>query len=500
MLALYNTLSRKKERFRPVKKDIVGLYACGPTVYDRAHIGNLRTFIFEDILRRTFRYNGFRVQQVMNVTDVEDKIINRFKREGKRSISQITKPYTEKFFKDIEGLNIEKAELYPLVTENISEIVKFIQKLLVKEFAYRGKDGSVYFDIAKFKNYGALSRLPKGKLKPGVRVSADEYEKNEASDFALWKARKPGEPYWSSPFGDGRPGWHIECSALALKYLKNIDVHTGGVDLIFPHHENEIAQSEAATGKKFVNYWIHGEHLLVNGKKMSKSLENFYTLEDLERKEFDPLSFRYFVLNAHYRSKLNFTWKGIGAAEKGLYGLYHETALLKFLEKKMTNDKSQITNKSEVIKLGDYSDQFRGAINDDLNTPRALSVVWELVGDKGLWAKNKLALLFDFDRILGLKLKEAVMLAQPPAKVKGIVKERERYRTNEQFVQADRLRKKIEALGYTVEDTPQGPFVWFTRRSSKSEGEPPLSLPTSLKLRGARKLRRASTKKNGTAS
>ncbi|MBI3088981.1 MAG: cysteine--tRNA ligase [Candidatus Colwellbacteria bacterium] len=455
MLALYNTLTRRKEKFKPEKSNSVNLYTCGPTVYDRVHIGNLRTFIFEDILRRTLRYNGYKVRQVMNITDIEDKIISRFKKEKRRSITAITNPYTNQFFEDIERLNIEKAESYPLVTTNIQEITGLIKKLLSKKIAYQGKDGSIYFDISKFKEYGKLSRLPRGKLKPGIRISADEYGKGEAADFVLWKARKPGEPYWRSPFGEGRPGWHIECSALSLKYLKGIDIHTGGVDLIFPHHENEIAQSEAATGKKFVNYWLHGEHLLVNGRKMSKSLKNFYTLKDLEKKKFDPLSFRYLILNAHYRSKLNFTWRAVEAAEQGLTALYRETARLSV---QLNSVIPSVT--PQDLQILTYKDDFYGAINDDLNTPKALAIVWDLVRNEAIWPKNKLALLLDFDQVLGLKLKEAVDLAKPPRRIDALIKERERYRTNKQFVQADQLRKKIEALGYTVEDTPQGPFVW----------------------------------------
>ena len=451
MLALYNTLSRKKEAFKPIKKTAVTFYACGPTVYDRVHIGNLRTFIFEDVLRRTLKYNGYSVRQVMNITDIEDKIIRRLKREKKRKVEEITRPYSKLFFDDIKKLNIEKAESYPLVTKNISEIIKLIQKLVVKKIAYKSKDGSIYFDISKSSKYGRLTRLKKIALSSGARVSTDEYEKGEAGDFVLWKAKKPGEPSWKSPFGDGRPGWHIECSALSAKYFGvTFDIHTGGVDLIFPHHENEIAQSEAATGKKFVNYWVHGEHLLVNKKKMSKSLGNFYTLDDLKKKEFNPLSFRYLVLNTHYRSKLNFTWKGIASAANGIHALYHEVAFLKFLEKKIANSKSQISNKLQAVKLRDYSEQFIAAINDDLNTSKALAAVWDLIGSKEIRPLNKLALLFKFDEVLGLKLKEAVKFSRPPAKVGNLVKEREKYRANKQFVQADALLKRVEALGYMI--------------------------------------------------
>ncbi len=459
MLSIYNTLSRKKEEFKPIRKGVVSFYTCGPTVYDRVHIGNLRAFIFEDVLRRTLKYNGYRVRQVMNITDIEDKIIKRLKRGKKKNIKEITGPSTKLFFEDVKKLNIEKAEYYPSVTKNIPGIIRLIKKLLGKRIAYRGRDNSVYFDISKFRKYGRLARLEKAKLRPGARVSADEYGKEEAGDFVLWKARKTGEPFWRSPFGEGRPGWHVECSALNAKYFGGRpDIHAGGVDLIFPHHENEIAQSEAAAGKKFVNYWLHGEHLLVNGRKMSKSLKNFYTLDDLGKKGIHPLSFRYLVLGAHYRSKLNFTWKAIDAAEKGLDALRHEAARLAF------EAKFQIPNlEPQAIQIIAYKDAFFDVINNDLNTPKALALIWDLIGDEEVWPSNKTALLFDFDQVLGLKLKEAVKLSRPPAKVSALVKKRETYRSNKQFVHADRLRKKIESLGYTVEDTPKGPFIWHDK-------------------------------------
>ena len=458
MLSLYNTLSRKEEKFKSLKRAAVNFYVCGPTVYDRAHIGNLRTFIFEDILRRTLEYNGYQVRQVVNITDIEDKIIKRLKLEKRRKIEEITRPYTKLFFEDIKKLNIEKAESYPLVTRNIGEIIKLIQKLLAKGTAYKSKDGSVYFNISKFRKYGELSRLKKVSLKAGARISADEYEKGEAGDFVLWKAKKRGEPYWKSPFGDGRPGWHIECSTLGIKFLgKTLDIHAGGVDLIFPHHENEIAQSEAVTGKKFVNYWLHGEHLLINRKKMAKSLRNFYTLEDLEKRGFNPLSFRYLVLNAHYRSKLNFTWDALGAAQNGLYKLYDEVKAV-YLEDYYI--RSKFVPWRDIKKsrsLLNYKERFSRIINDDLNTPKVLALLWAMLADPALTLKDKIMHIEAFDKILGLKLKQRVGL--PPSKVRGLVKEREEYRTDKQFVHADRLRKKIESLGYTVEDTSRGPFV-----------------------------------------
>src|SRR3989344_3059074 len=262
---LYNYLSGRKEAFKPLKGKQVNFYTCGPTVYDYAHIGNLRTFIFEDILRRSLKHEGYQVRQVMNLTDVEDKIIKRAKAEGV-GIDVVTSRYSEAFFSDIKELNIEKAEVYPRATAHIKEMIDLIGKLIKKKLAYQGKDKSIYFDIAKFKNYGRLSGLNKRQIRTGARVEADEYSKNDATDFVLWKTNKPGEPFWKSPWGYGRPGWHIECSAMSMKYLgKSFDIHTGGVDLVFPHHENEIAQSEGATGKKFARFWLEGEHVLIDG-------------------------------------------------------------------------------------------------------------------------------------------------------------------------------------------------------------------------------------------
>ncbi|MBI2592795.1 MAG: cysteine--tRNA ligase [Candidatus Colwellbacteria bacterium] len=450
-MLLWNALTHKKEKFKPIKRGSARLYTCGPTVYDFSHIGNLRTFIFEDILRRTLKYNGYRVKQVMNITDVEDKIIKRANRE-KKKISQITSRYTEEFFRDIKKLNVERVEFYPRATKHIALMIKLIGVLLKKRIAYKGKDGSVYFDISKFKNYGRLSGLRKRQLKIGVRIAADEYNKTQAQDFVLWKARKTKEPFWKSPFGEGRPGWHIECSAMSMKYLdKTIDIHTGAVDLIFPHHENEIAQSEAATGKKFVNYWLEGEHLLVQGKKMAKSLNNFYTLRDLEKKGFSPTAFRYLVLGSHYRTKLNFTWQSLKSAETALGNLYKAVDAAGRSARVLEKDMSQ-------MKI--YEKSFLSSISDDLNTPKALSVLYAVLKDKRLSSGVKKRLVSEFDKVLGLNLlkfkpkKEAI-----PLKVGRLTKERERLRANQQFIKADGLRKEIEALGYRVEDTVQGPKV-----------------------------------------
>src|SRR3989344_5943968 len=310
-IKLYNTLTRKKELFKPLKKGVVRMYTCGPTVYGYVHIGNFRSFIFEDILRRVLQTRSYKVKHIMNVTDVDDKTIIASQKAGKE-LGEFTKFYEKTFEEDLKKLNI-LSPTKPLAraTEHIPEMVALIQKLLQRKYAYE-KDGSVYFDVSRFARYGKLAHLDKKGLKAGARVDVDEYAKNAAQDFALWKAKKDGEPSWPAPFGEGRPGWHIECSSMSLTYLgQPFDIHAGGVDLIFPHHENEIAQSEAAIGKPFVRYWLHGEHLLVDGHKMSKSLGNAFTLRTLEEKGFSPLDFRYLTLSAHYRSKLNFTWQSL---------------------------------------------------------------------------------------------------------------------------------------------------------------------------------------------
>lgn len=452
---LYNYLSGKEEKLTFSKGKTIRLYTCGPTVYDYVHIGNLRTFLFEDLLRRSLKFSGFKVKQAMNLTDVDDKIIKRASLE-KKNIKEITLKYSKAFFADIKELNIQKVEIYPRATEHIKEMLSIIGKLLKKGLAYKGKDGSIYFDISKFKKYGKLSRLKKRDIKIGARVEADEYAKTEAQDFVLWKSRKPGEPFWKSPYGDGRPGWHIECSAMSMKYLgESFEIHAGAVDLLFPHHENEIAQSEGATGKKFAKFWLEGEHILVDGAKMSKSLKNFFTLRDLKHKGFDPLSFRYLILSTHYRKKLNFRWESLVSAERALNNLRKA-----FQDVREQKGKSVTDNK----KLKEtYRKKFTASVSHDLNIPKALSVLWDLLRDKKLSRKAKRELALEFDKVLGLSLGEIKKIkpkrVSVPAKVKELVAKREKFRVNKQFIQGDALRKKVEALGYKVEDTESGPKI-----------------------------------------
>jgi len=441
-LELYNTLTRKKEVFKPLNKKAVGFYACGPTVYDQVHIGNLRTYIFEDILKKVLEYNGFTVTYIMNITDVEDKIIKKMQTENK-TLEEITESYEKLFFEDIEKLNIEKAEKYPKATKHIKEMIKLIEILLEKDVAYKSDDNSIYFNIKKFKNYGALSQLDQRELKHGARIQADEYEKENIGDFVLWKSFDPAhdkttEPSWDAPFGKGRPGWHIECSAMSMKYLgETFDIHAGAVDLIFPHHENEIAQSEATTGKKFVNYWVEGEHLLVNNQKMAKSLNNFYTLKNIEEKGFSPLDFRFLTLGTHYRSKLNFNWKTLETAKNS--------------RERLKNIILEIKNDKKLNKF--YLKKFENATNDDLNMPEALATLWDLVRDKE--AEGKYQTIQKMDEIFSLDLLKKEKL-EIPKEIRKLADEREKARQEKNWPRADELRDQIESLDWTVEDKSEG--------------------------------------------
>jgi len=457
-LKFYNFLTHKKEKFKSLRPKQAGFYACGPTVYNYAHIGNLRTYIFEDVLKRTLEYSGYKVKYVMNITDVEDKII-RDSKKAKKNISDFVKPYEKAFFEDLKKLNIEKAYKYPKATRHIREMTKIIEALLKKGSAYK-INNSIYFDIFKFKSYGKLSGLKSRELKAGARVDVDEYDKADAEDFVLWKAAKAGEPSWNAPFGKGRPGWHIECSAMSMKYLgKTFDIHAGAVDLIFPHHENEIAQSEESTGKPFVKYFIEGEHLSVNGKKMSKSFGNVYTLRNIETEGFDPLAFRYLVLTAHYRSKLNFTWKSLASAQNALNNLCKAVANLKMEAQRKNNPKQHpnILKNVRMLEKG-FIEEFKKFITNDLDIPKTLALLWKVVKSEKLNAKTKYKLIIDFDKVLGLNLSK-VKTKEIPSSVLKLVKEREKYRKEKNFKKADEFRKKIESLGWLIEDTSQGPII-----------------------------------------
>ncbi len=460
-LKFFNTLTKKKEIFKPIKEGHVGMYTCGPTIYDFAHIGNFRAYVFEDILRRYLKYKGYEVKQIMNLTDVDDKTM-KGSIANNVSLKEYTAKYEKAFFEDMVVLNIEKAEVYPAATDHITEMVGLIKKLLKEGYAYKSEDGSYYYDISKFKNYGKLAHLKLDELKVGARVKQDEYEKERANDFALWKAwdENDGDVFWETELGKGRPGWHIECSAMSMKYLgETFDIHTGGVDNMFPHHENEIAQSEAATGRKFVHYWMHCEHLQVDGKKMSKSLGNFYTLRDILAKGYDPKSIRYVLLSTHYRQKLNFTFAGLDAAKNSV------NRLLDFMIN-LKEYKGHIHN-SEVEKIAVKTQKaFEEAMDDDLNMSEALAAIFELVKEVNILladakmdkkdAGTILGVMQEFDKVLGLL---EYMEEDIPAGVLELVKERETARKKKDFNKSDCLRQKIADLGYSVDDTRDGTRV-----------------------------------------
>ena len=443
MLKLYNTLTRKKQVFKPIRKNFVGMYVCGPTVYDYVHIGNLRAYILGDIMRRYFKFKNYKVKHVMNITDVDDKTIKK-SMEEKISLKKLTLKYEKFFLDDIKAMNIEMPEVMPKATEHIKEMVVLVKNLLEKRIAYKAEDG-IYFSIKKFKDYGKLSRIKLKELKIGAgkRVAHDEYDKEDAHDFALWKFwdKSDGDVFWETELGKGRPGWHIECSAMSCKYLgETFDIHAGGVDLVFPHHENEIAQSEAANEKTFVKYWLHNEWVLVDGRKMSKSLKNFYKLKDITDKGFSPLDLRYFYLTKTYRQKFNFSWKNLKASKKTL--------------ERLKNIISELKDDKKINR--EYLKEFENAMDDDLNTPRALQVLWKLVRDEK--SVGKIQTIKKIDEVFGLDLlkKEKIKI---PEEIKKLVREREDARKKRDFKKADELRDEIKKKGFSVEDVGGGSKV-----------------------------------------
>jgi cysteinyl-tRNA synthetase len=449
---LHNTLSGKKELFKPIKPGVVGMYHCGPTVYDAAHIGNFRTFVMSDILRRVFEYNDYAVTQVMNITDVDDKTIRRA-REEKKSLTDLTRHYEKVFLDNLHSLNILTPTKLLRATENIDGMISLVQKLLEKDFAYKTDDG-IYMSIEKVKGYGELARLDLATEKKS-RIASDEYDKESPQDFALWKFKKPddGENHWSAPFGDGRPGWHIECSAMAMEALgSTIDIHTGGTDLIFPHHTNEIAQSESATGKKFAHYWLHGGFMNVKDEKMSKSKGNFLKLADLENASISPLAFRYWLLTAHYRSLVNFSLEAVSGAQN---------AYIRLVEAFM-GWKSDVPGSIDV----DFQGKFKAAINDDLNMPEAIALAWQLVKDHHMSPADKRATMLDFDRVFGLGLAAVDTMDDSPVSIESLPPEifalseaRQDARTEKDWQKADALRVEIESRGYSVKDTDDGAII-----------------------------------------
>jgi len=459
MLKLTNTLTGNLEPFSPDNGNTVRMYTCGPTVYDFAHIGNLRTFVFEDILRRHLRGKGWTLKHVMNITDIDDKIINKAIEAG-QDIKTYTAPYTEAFFKDCETLRIERPEIVTPATDYIPEMIDLVGRLIQSGYAYPEGE-SIYYRISRFPSYGRLSRLDKRELKLGARIDVDEYEKEEPRDFVLWKAPKhEKEPRWEAPFGTGRPGWHIECSAMAMKQLgETLDIHCGGVDNIFPHHENEIAQSEAVTGKPFARFWIHGEHLLVEGEKMAKSKGNFYTLRDLIDRGYDPLAIRYLLVSVPYRKQLNFTFEGLDAARRSL------DRIKEFLFRLKSSQFKPGRNPAILAVLTTARKQLDAALDDDLNTAQALAAVFGLIKEGNialtegaLEEENRSEILQWFEVVeqrLGI-VPTVEALVQVDEKIDSLIAQRNEARRNRDFAKADRIKQELLDLDVIIEDTREG--------------------------------------------
>jgi len=469
MLKLFNTLGRRKQEFVPIEPGRVRLYTCGPTVYAYAHIGNLRTYLFEDVLKRTLLYLGYEVKHVMNITDVghltsdadtgEDKMELAARREG-RTIWQIAAFYTEAFQRDIAKLNILPPDIWCRATEHIQDQIDLIRRLEEKGYTYITDDG-VYFDTSKFERYTELARLDLEGLMEGARIEANPNRRNK-SDFALWKFSPPDskrQMEWDSPWGRGFPGWHIECSAMAIKYLgETIDIHCGGIDHIPVHHTNEIAQAEAATGKQFVRYWLHGEFLQLDRAKMAKSAGTFLTLNELEKRGYEPMDYRYFCLMAHYRSPLTFTWEAMDSARAGYAHLAERIGGL--ADEAAGNEPADASERQE-----EHRQAFRQAICDDLNMPNAIAALWAALRDESLSAGCRLALARDFDAVLGLRIDELARSSnQVPDKVHQLLAQREQARREKNWAEADRLREAILAEGFAVKDTPEGPKLTPVRR------------------------------------
>lgn len=460
-LRFFNTLSRSKESFVPRAEGKVGLYTCGPTIYNFAHIGNFRAYVFEDLLKRYLQFRGFAVHHIMNLTDVEDKLI-RTCREKNESLKTVTARYAQAFFEDIATLGIVPADRYPAATDHINEMIELIKVLRDKGHTYES-NGSIYFRLGTFPGYGKLSHMDMDQLQQGGsgRVDSDEYEAENARDFALWKAwdEDDGEVFWETELGKGRPGWHIECSAMSMKYLGNsFDVHCGGVDNVFPHHENEIAQSECATGEMFSKYWLHCAHLVVEGKKMSKSLGNFYTLRDLIEKGIEPLAIRWVLLATHYRQPNNFAFDAVEAAKQSLY---------RIRDFRMRLQDVRGAGDDLAERCAECETAFVEAMDDDLNISGGLAAVFDFIRDinrridegtvSEAGAQSAIALLDRLDQVTGVFAPPEA--DEVPAEIMEQALERQRARRNKDFAAADAIRKRLEADGWIIEDTSEGPRV-----------------------------------------
>ncbi|MCX6803983.1 MAG: cysteine--tRNA ligase [Candidatus Diapherotrites archaeon] len=460
VLKIFNSMGNKVEEFVPLKKGFVGMYTCGPTIYNYIHIGNFKCYSWEDLVKRYLLFKGFKVKQVMNFTDVDDKTI-RASIQNKMALSEYTQPFKKAFLADVKLLNILPAEIYCSATEHIPEMVVLVKKLLDKGLAYKGEDASIYFSIKKFPAYGKLAGIDTKKLKDGARVKQDEYEKEGVGDFALWKAwdENDGAVFWETSLGKGRPGWHIECSAMSEKYLgKHFDLHMGGVDNKFPHHENEIAQSDGANGGVFVKYWMHCEHLLVDGKKMSKSLKNFYTLRDLVEKGFSPLAVRYVFINSHYRQQLNFTFESVGDAQKTLLGLKNFISRLREIK---------INKKDDSFKLfiDESMNGFTEAMDNDFNVPQAMKYVFDFIkkvnklidaseiGESG--AIEALEFLKKINSVVGvLDFEEKYF--ELTSEQEDLVEERDKARKTKDWKRSDEIRDLLKSQGIEVIDNKEG--------------------------------------------
>jgi cysteinyl-tRNA synthetase len=465
VLRFHNTLTRRIEAFEPLEPGHARVYTCGPTVYDHVHIGNLRTFLFEDVLRRTLKLFGHRVTQVMNLTDVDDKTIRGAAAAGV-SLREFTDRYVEAFFDDLDTLRVERAEHYPRATDYVPQMVELVKRLEAAGHTYRS-EGSIYFRISTFPRYGALSGVSLDDNIAGARVDADEYEKEDARDFVLWKAAKEGEPSWDTELGVGRPGWHLECSAMSMALLgESFDIHTGAVDNIFPHHENEIAQSEGASGVPFVRTWLHAEHLVVEGEKMAKSKGNFFTLRDLLEKGYDPLAIRYLLISVPYRQKLNFTFDGLHAAAQALERIANT------LRRLQHNPPASGHGDLHITEVEAFRAELRAGLADDLNTARALAAVHTLLR-KANTALDGGGISREATQALTTALAEAdgvldIMHSAEPvddgdeAEIRRLVDERTEARASKDFPRADRIRDALAERGIVVEDTPHGP-VWHRR-------------------------------------
>ena len=459
MIQFYNTIKRKKEVFQEIRKNEIFLYTCGPTVYDFAHIGNFRAYIFEDLLRRFLEYSGYKVFHIMNITDIDDKTIKKSISE-KKPLKEFTDKYTQEFFMDVESLKILKAHHYPRATDYIEKMIDMIKILEDKGYTYTTDDNSVFFRISKYKEYGKLANLKPESLQSGERVEDDEYEKEEGRDFALWKGYKDvdGDIFWDSPWGKGRPGWHIECSVMSTDYLgSHFDIHCGGVDNIFPHHENEIAQSVCALDSKFVNYWLHNEHLLVENQKMSKSADNFYTIRELLDQEYSPEAIRYALISTHYRQKLNFTFEKLESSKKAI-------DRLREIYRRLSNiEKNNINNKEFTECTTSFIDEFNACLSDDLNISGALGALFKWVNflfaaiDKkeisitqSTMAIKKLEAI---DKILCILKEKKESLN---SEIQSLIDQREIARKNKNWAQADTIRDTLNKLNIIIQDTPDG--------------------------------------------